>query len=423
MGKEDRSVDFVGTPFELPRTPWLRLEDAVRFALQGKAYKDHEAYERAVSEVERRLSEAAFAGIVRFRGTRHGDASRVPRNIDFTYFAEPRGLVTLDNEIHAYPYSAWFEAIANNEVDPEWRDVAVNRTGFVKWHQAMASVDPPDDTPADRVEVVMRARRGEMSPEQAEAWARHNGQPPFASSPDLALFEPMTEPFWTLSMTVAWIMWRTPEAVRENWNAYRTECSVWHRHSASFADGRRELGWMIDRRDTVSLFDTLNEGARKHPDPLMVASPTACRGELWLRLRAGELVATGLPHGRSPRVVIPNHDWIDLNHFEPDCGGPDAIGVYREQQPRYYDVQVPSTEVMARWEPMPPALSPNEEHLRRIAERSALAWPEPFWTVWHVLSWIVFRDKDKLCRVEGRSDLNQLTWYEQPGIQERRAVY
>src|ERR1700722_4247291 len=92
---------------------------------------------------------------------------------------------------------------------------------------AMANVDPPDGAAADRVEIVMQARRGEMSPEQAEAWAREKSQPPFASTPDAARWEPMTEPDWTLAMTAAWIMWRTPEAVRENWNAYRTECSAW----------------------------------------------------------------------------------------------------------------------------------------------------------------------------------------------------
>jgi hypothetical protein len=418
MFKDDQVVDFAGPSFELPHTAWVRLEDAARFALQGKGLEGHGAYERAVSELELRLSEAAFTGIVRFRGMRGDDASRVPREIDFTYFSEIRGMVALGNNIHRYPHERWHDAVERNQIDPDWRDVAVERAGFVRWHQEMARLDSPGLARDDRDEIMMKARHGEVSPEQAEAWARDNGHPPFASSPDPALFDPMTEPFWTMAMTAAWIMWRTPEAVRENWNAYRSECSVWRRHAASFADGRKELGWIVDRRDTVSLFDTLNEGARKYPGPLMVRSPSACRGELWLRLRAGDVVATGLPHGRRARVVVPKHDWIDLDHFEPDCGGPDAIGVSLEQQPRYYDVQVPSTEVTARWEPMPPALSPNEEHLRRIAERSALAWSEPFWSVWHVISWIAFRDKDRLCRVAGLSDLRQIIWYEQPGVRE-----
>ena len=283
----------------------------------------------------------------------------------------------------------------------------------------MAGIEWPDYVPTERDEILMRARRGDLDPAQAEEWARENGQRPFASMPDENAFDPMAEPYWSLGMTAAWILWRTASSVRNYWNVYRTECWEWRAQEAVYSDGRRERGWKIDQREPVSLFDTLNEATRKHPDPSMVASPTACRGELWLRLRAGELTATGIAHGRKERVVIPKHDWIDLDHFEPDCDDPDAIGVFPEDQPRYFNVQVPKAEVVARWKPLPPVLPPTQENLRRVAERSALAWVEPFWTVWHVLSWIAFRDKDRLCRLEGHGDLRQITLYEQHAMMEQ----
>ena len=285
----------------------------------------------------------------------------------------------------------------------------------------MAGIEWSDYVPNERDEILMRARRGDLDPAQAEGWARENGQRPFASMPDENAFDPMAEPYWSLGMTAAWILWRTASSVRNYWNDYRTECWEWRAQEAVYSDGRRERGWKIDQREPVSLFDTLNEATRKHPDPSMVASPTACRGELWLRLRAGELTATGIAHGRKDRVVIPEHDWIDLDYFEPDCGGPNAIGVHREDQPRYYDVRVTTAEVMALWEPRPTALlSPSDEDLQRLAARSALAWIEPFWTAWHVLSWIAFRDKDRLCRIENSSDFRQANWYSQPPIAEQK---
>ena len=140
MVERNRSVDFGGVPFELPHTPWLRLEDAVRFALQGKTLEDHEAYERAFSELERRLSKAAFEGIVRFRGVApRRRFARCHERSTSAYFAEPRGLVTSNNEIHAYPYDGWHEAIEHNQIDPDWRGVVVERAGFAAWLAATSA--------------------------------------------------------------------------------------------------------------------------------------------------------------------------------------------------------------------------------------------------------------------------------------------
>ena len=262
----------------------------------------------------------------------------------------------------------------------------------------------------------MRARRGELNPEQAEAWAQAKGQPPFASRPDPEVFNPLLEPYWTLAMAAAWIIWRTRNAVRDYWNDYGRECREWRVHQASFADGRRELGHIVEQRCCVSLFDVLRETARQDPSDAVLQATEAVK-ELWGHLQTGRLESTGIPRNPSGGLPIPPYEWIDFSYYDWHGGDPDSVAKSTDSEARYNSVRVARERVMTIWPRLP---SPAElEYKQRIAERSALAWLEPFWTVWHVLSWIAFRDRDRLCRIEGRSDLNQVAWYQQEGLKEQ----
>jgi len=60
-----------------------------------------------------------------------------------------------------------------------------------------------------------------MTPEEAEA-----ALPKIAEAPDPTEFDPIEETRWSLFMVLGWIMWRTPEAVRNQWDAYRMECDA-----------------------------------------------------------------------------------------------------------------------------------------------------------------------------------------------------
>ena len=77
-----------------------------------------------------------------------------------------------------------------------------------------------------REEILARVRRGETSTETAEHWAAENGEI-FSTKPDPARFDPMTEPHWTLPMAAAWIIERSGEKVREQWDIYRSEWLDW----------------------------------------------------------------------------------------------------------------------------------------------------------------------------------------------------
>lgn len=86
---------------------------------------------------------------------------------------------------------------------------------------------PAPQTPDRRSEILDRALLGQITPSEAEAEAARLGLPLFAHAPAQAEFDPMTQPWWTLGMGVAWIIWRTPTAVRRVWSEYRREVSVW----------------------------------------------------------------------------------------------------------------------------------------------------------------------------------------------------
>jgi hypothetical protein len=66
---------------------------------------------------------------------------------------------------------------------------------------------------------------------------KKNGQQPFVSKPDPARFDPTGEADWTLAMIAAWIIWRTPESVRDHWDAYLFECTEWRSFEQALADG------------------------------------------------------------------------------------------------------------------------------------------------------------------------------------------
>ena len=118
--------------------------------------------------------------------------------------------------------------------------------------------------------------RGKKTPDEAEQWLAEKNAvadiklrlPPFAATPDLVRFDPMAEKDWTLAMAAAWIIWRTPEAVREHWNDYRFECKEWRRREENLADkqmgkwrfrkGGMQKGWELGKRALV-------ESARRRP--------------------------------------------------------------------------------------------------------------------------------------------------------------
>jgi hypothetical protein len=235
---------------------------------------------------------------------------------------------------------------------------------------------PPGPYALDpRDQILDRASRGEITPDEAEAEAAQLGLRPFAHMPEPAKFNPMSQPWWTLGMAAAWVIWRTPTAVRHVWSQYRREVTAWrgpffHRryenawgygHSVAVADGA-ELGensiagtvivkeYHLERLSELSLFDVLARAASRLPeDGLVVVEGSAAKNELWRSLQSGDLVAEGIPPDGSERRTVRDAEWVDLDYFDQPGWPSDAVGVNLEKKERYRSVRVRSEEVTRLW--------------------------------------------------------------------------
>jgi hypothetical protein len=80
---------------------------------------------------------------------------------------------------------------------------------------------PEPDTMPSRETTLAAVRFGEISPSMAEKWVTNSGQEPFPPFPNLEAFDPMQEQEWTLPMAAAYSIWRSTDAVRDQWIRYR----------------------------------------------------------------------------------------------------------------------------------------------------------------------------------------------------------
>ena len=79
----------------------------------------------------------------------------------------------------------------------------------------------------ERNRVFIAVKNGRMAPEEAEALAKEKGFERFEATPDPSAFDPMTEAEWTLPMAAAWFIWRSPDAVRDQWDLARKGWKKW----------------------------------------------------------------------------------------------------------------------------------------------------------------------------------------------------
>ena len=105
-----------------------------------------------------------------------------------------------------------------------------------------------------RDELLDAVQYGRMKPEEAETKLEELGLPPLARQPDPAMFNPMSEVWWTLPMAVSWIAWRSHEDVRSVWDDYRLECSDWlYREWRVGFEGPIHRGHFLETRKTATI--------------------------------------------------------------------------------------------------------------------------------------------------------------------------
>ena len=200
-----------------------------------------------------------------------------------------------------------------------------------------------------RDDLITMVQRGELAPADAESEARRLGLGPLTSERNPDYYDPMREPFWTLPMAVAWIAFRTQEAVRNWWDEYRKEFYLWNFRKWRIApDGPIKEGHFLEQRPNATLVRLQAVGAKRdQADSMSVAEAI---GSLWLALRSGHLDATGIDEDTGKRVPIPVQQWHDLTWFEEK--GRDAIRAKPwpgRNTARYSDVIVPAGAVCEQW--------------------------------------------------------------------------
>jgi len=214
-----------------------------------------------------------------------------------------------------------------------------------------------------RQRLLEAVRTGELTPNAAEAEAERLGIGPLLAHPDPADFDPMEQDRWTLPMTIAWIVWRTPEAVREHWDAYVIGCHRWREVYRNGTCVGFEPGPVP--RPTWSLL-TLNEDyprERTRIAPWRPRSPHDAREELWKALEQGDVVADAIDLDTRKRVDIPASAWKSLDLY-PELEW-DIVREDRMSRSGYEDLRFSVRQVVDAWpdrvlsETLPPLMSPE----------------------------------------------------------------
>jgi hypothetical protein len=229
----------------------------------------------------------------------------------------------------------------------------------------------------DRETTLALVRFGEISPSMAAKWIRNMEFEPIPSFPNIAAFDPMQEEKWTLPMAAAWFIWRSTDAVRDQWIRYRR---AWldtadPSNQKPLTDvSLRNLFVSADlRRFQIRPYRAYGSSSR---DPLPKSNPHCSPLS---RLEAASINLTGISFRDRLRWPIkPPHlkDRIEYLMRRRIVSGPRPTGVPEAPgTPEFTDLLVYREDVIGADE---------------VASQAD--FDEPHWTLEHVLGWIAHRN-------------------------------
>jgi hypothetical protein len=158
------------------------------------------------------------------------------------------------------------------------------------------------------------------------------------TAPEPGRFDPMKEPFWTLPMALAWIIWRSPDWVRTQWEHYDFHLRDLNR----YADNSRIDSGLVDLSD-LALWTTDD-----YVPQTFIQNGLDAKADLRRQLQSGDLVATGKPAGVRERRTITTSEWFDIDLLNRE-GLEDSVG---NGPLRFNKVVVPSLAVLRIWPPI-----------------------------------------------------------------------
>lgn len=213
------------------------------------------------------------------------------------------------------------------------------------------------DEQDQRDQLFDRAKYGELTGDEADAEAIRLGLGRLSHIPNRDEFRPEAEPQWTITMAVAWLVYLDLEQVREWFAPYRGACThwIWRRWRNGPTGGVSE-GWLLEGRSKPtlarlgmgSLWDNRGDNLSQY------MTVREAQEALWMALREGLFVASGIPLQSDRRTEIPPLDWNELVAVE-GRGERDEVR-YGQLGTGYRDVLVPARSIQGHWR------KPKEKH-------------------------------------------------------------
>jgi hypothetical protein len=188
-----------------------------------------------------------------------------------------------------------------------------------------------------------------------EAYARRVRPPPEKYDPDKLSY-------WSITMTLAWIIWRDLNAVRNEWDDYRNECADWLYVADATAHTKLlvpELQEDLQKESPWHLCSLKPSGWNR----LCLKAISENRSgqdaidELWQAAGEDRCNATALKHKNAKAIVgdpieIPAHYWPRLKLTDDRLTGKAIL--YDGQGRVYREVQFPRLNVKELWPKSPP---------------------------------------------------------------------
>lgn len=222
---------------------------------------------------------------------------------------------------------------------------------------------------SERERIIRAVENGEMSPDEAEAFAQEKGWGPFSAFPDPSSFRLMEVPFWNFEMTMAWIIWREISEVAKYYKPYRQKCFFWQ--PAVKAGMFLTLSHSLESLGDPSLallrgdFDWYKQVTIHETDarPWMLSFDDAFT-DLMVKLQAGAVMAHALSLETFRPTSIRPEDWRYLTPAEND-NEPTTFKTERAAAGLYADVTFNRNEILRAWEPNGKAVAPPAKRGRR----------------------------------------------------------
>jgi hypothetical protein len=240
-----------------------------------------------------------------------------------------------------------------------------------------------------RDELFDDVRGGKIEPDEAERIAASEGLEPLIPPADPAKFDPLKLDGWSIMMVLAWICWRSIDAVRDFYQPWRTATPFWfYSETTRLIDGQevKTAGWALQMRDALSWvtlllcerWQELNPGS----GPPLRQTAVEARQALWRAAIEGKLTAVAFDHDLGRMVEIPAFEWHGLRAYDAR-NETELRYKHQDMKPRYSKVVVPPNQVMRVFKPITSTARQrlnNEDRLTKFLELLMTRWPGDPWS-------------------------------------------